>query len=224
MKENYLNETLACKLATECFESGLNCLMAHTLRSLTKYLNSKFGIFVDDIVILPFREKALKIINSNPEKYKTARSRLAINWLYDKKIRFIIHLHPHCSRSAARFAIAHEIYHLIHDIAIFKNHGYDPKTLPTSTYSKPPKLERNCDLFALRMCQYYHVLNTRIELSAKYNGFDEEFLGREDITKEELAELPAMELNADGICFSHQRRFSEVFHSYDPITGEKQED
>lgn len=123
MENNITMKTVA--LAKRVFETSVSNVMAHTIRGIETALSNEYEVRVS-IVIIP--EERLASRNSDfcllfPQW---------VNWreedLGETKLIANILIHPHATRCAARFAISHELFHILDELEYFKENGHPHDT------------------------------------------------------------------------------------------------
>lgn len=192
-------------LAKNCFSKSVNSLMSHTLRAFEQFALDEYDVTLKlRLDVFPPRTKE-KINKLSKEKQASRRAQMFPNAISPGVVDVRIYIHPEAGRTAARFAIAHELYHLASMLRRYKNSNYEIFPISCrSEMSNPEQFEEECHNFALRICQYFHALNTANHLSREFNGFDDAFLDVDIITGKEIDTLPKMMLNSEmPPCFSH---------------------
>lgn len=168
--------------ATAC--RSVNAYMAKTINAFVVEANNDTYLQVSLIVqLIPWS----KLDNNHPCFLLTQNKKLAPNPAGGDMGKPVviakIRINPHCSRSLVKFAIAHELYHLFHDLCDLKQYkikyktvrGWVPKkrrhvTVNMMTYQE--KLDENhCNFYATELCRFIHKLNMNFGLRKKFKSF-----------------------------------------------------
>jgi hypothetical protein len=133
MANNFGDATVAGELARKAYDLSTECLMAHSIRAVEKYLRDTYN-FDTQIVLEASKEVLSDVGRMSWCSVAENSGDLTYIWFqYD----------PEWDRSRKRFCIAHELYHVIWSVG---------------TASKVPRnkaVESTCDVFANDLCKFH---------------------------------------------------------------------
>lgn len=140
--------------AKQLYFCALRSLMAHSIRGVENYFTAQavdldVAVRVDKRGFLGQRPSLLLRIAhetpSNPDR--------------DIRIQASIWLHKDASWHLARFSIAHEIYHLMKELEMFKQISGHEKSWRSLDLSTHEGLEKECHEFAQHLCDLHNDFN-----------------------------------------------------------------
>jgi hypothetical protein len=140
--------------AEEIYSESLSALMAHSIRGVQNYfrkerLNLELRVVADVYDIMAFK---------SPDQGAT--SLLQVRHFEGStsvmpRVEAMIFIHRHANKHLARICIAHEIYHLILELAAFVQSGRKEWNAIPST----KKIEDECNQFAWELCKRHDDFN-----------------------------------------------------------------